>query len=353
MRANLQSAAGVLFDDSPHYLDHLAPLCSLLDWPLVICEPVILEAARKFYPNLCVIEAPSALGLGFSLSQQFDRIVSCSPRPLLKAALGSFSFEPLWLPHGNSNKGQLVSYFPALLHETTLLIYGQKMEDFLRSGGVFDHHPQTIRVGSYRKLYFESNRAFYDALAPNISFKWPNQPTLLYTPTWEDAEGNCTFWQAIETLHSSLPSSINLLVKPHPNTLLKDAPRIEKLIGKLSSPHVQFLTDPFPIYPLLSRCSALLSDRSSIGYDFLHFDKPLFFLDPHDLPKGRDLLTCGQLVRPNEVFQCDWQKSGALFARKRRRMASYAFDNVLLEDLRQSLIRTAKRGENQHGTQIL
>src|SRR5690606_19404122 len=127
-------------------------------------------------------------------------------------------------------------------------------------------------------------------------------------------------------LGKTLPPSINLLVKPHPNTLSLDAPRIEMLIGKYSRGNLQFLLDFPPIYPLLARVSALLSDRSSIGYDFLHFNRPMLFLDPNDSPKGRDLLVCGRTVRPEEVFQCDWYEDEEKLSQERKKMASYTFE---------------------------
>ncbi|HEY4254875.1 MAG TPA: hypothetical protein VGM34_00830, partial [Chlamydiales bacterium] len=48
--------AGLIFDDSYHYIDHLAPFCSLIGCPLIVCDPTVGEFCRAYYPNLNLIE---------------------------------------------------------------------------------------------------------------------------------------------------------------------------------------------------------------------------------------------------------------------------------------------------------
>jgi hypothetical protein len=181
-----------------------------------------------------------------------------------------------------------------------------------------------FRIGNFRRLFFHKR-----SYPESFSFS-SQQPTVLYAPTWDDAEGNCTFWSSVETLSNNLPPSINLLVKPHPNTVLHHRPAIERLIGTLERSNLQFLLDSPPIFPLLARVDAYLGDRSSIGYDFLFFNRPLFFLDPHSSFKGRDLLSCGQRVTPDHFFDCFLSKTSNNFTKARQTMRRYAFDNISL-----------------------
>jgi CDP-glycerol glycerophosphotransferase (TagB/SpsB family) len=132
-----------------------------------------------------------------------------------------------------------------------------------------------------------------------------------------------------------LPSTLNLLVKPHPNTILRNAPQLERLIGKTERSNLQFLTENFPIFALLERCDAYLGDRSSIGYDYLLLDKPLFFLDPHHHPKGRDLLGCGQSVTPETLFPI--LSHPDRYSAERKKMAAYAFDHCSEALLRETI----------------
>lgn len=325
----MQKVAGLIFDSSSHYLDHLAPFCALMGWPLVLTEPTIAETAKKYYPNLSIIEADH-WQLNNILSD-FRHIVSCYPESLIQAAIGPFDGECLWLPHGNSDKGHISPAFQALGTDSITLVYGQKMIDFMHAKKV---HSQTIRIGGFRHLYYQKMQAFYDAM-PIVSFA-KKQQTLLYAPTWEDFENNCSFWQAFPKLAQELPKDVNLIVKLHPNTTTVHAPQIERLMGQHENGHLQFLLDFPPIFPLLSRSDVYLGDRSSIGYDFLFFDRPMLFFDPHEHTEGRDLTRCGKVVSPDHVYEHLFDNQTS-FSSIRQSMRSYTFDEVSLPQLKRRL----------------
>lgn len=333
--------AGLLFDSSYHYLDHIAPFCALLNWPLLISDPALRECAEKLYPDLTIISTPNPPHLGPWITKRFSHIVSCSPRFFLQELFTPQKLpNTLWLPHGNSDKGQIRPYYRALYGEETILVYGQKMIDFFKQGALCES--RMICIGAYRKRYFETMH--HRTICALPTFQQPNQPLLLYAPTWDDWEQNGTFFTAFESIAHYLPKSINLLVKLHPNTWLKKRPFIESWIGKYTTENLRFLEEDLPIYPLLSQCSALLSDRSSIGYDFLFFNRPLFFLDPHRKKRGRDLLSCGEIISPKSLFQIDWKQSSARFAKKREEMARYTFGpTTALEELPYSLFTHKRR----------
>ena len=319
-------AAGLMFESTYLFLDHLAPFCALLKWPLIIVEPSIREMAERFYPDLEII--PSSMTELSKTIHSFTHLVTCAPRPLLLASLGPISCKTLWLPHGNSDKGRIFPFFEALRDEETALIYGQKMADFLKDRNV---DPPVIRIGQYRYSYYQKWRSFYDAL-PVAAFS-KKQPTILYAPTWEDSEKNCSFWKAFPKLAEHLPDSINLIVKLHPNTTARHAPDIERLAGKYENGHLQFLPDFPPVLPLLNRIDYYLGDRSSIGYDFLRFNRPLFFIDPHDHREGRDLTRCGTVVTPDNFYHSLTREDHGRFSSLRREMNAYTFDEVSVSKL--------------------
>lgn len=240
--------AGVLLTDSPHYIDHLAPFCSLMNWPLIVCEPAIAETIRRFYPDLDVIQSdPFQLELP-------PYIVACETRPLLDAFFGPFrqyTGKHLWLPHGLSDKGWKTPFFEALQDEDLLLVYGQRMRDVLLAKNI--NIPQ-ISIGNFRWEYYQRHKAFYD--------KMFSKRHVLYAPTWEDADNNGTFWEA-------LPKLKNVLVKPHPNTIKKYHFQLQ---------NVDYLDNFPPIYPLLAHTDIYIGDMSSIGYDFLKFNRPMYFI---------------------------------------------------------------------------
>ncbi|MEK7340055.1 MAG: hypothetical protein AABZ92_05005 [Verrucomicrobiota bacterium] len=76
---------------------------------------------------------------------------------------------------------------------------------------------------------------------------------------------------------------------------------VEELEEKCKTlPDVYFISDPIPIYPLLNHCDLYIGDRSSIGYDFLHVNRPMFFLNQNDLkePLSTYLFRCGLAISP-------------------------------------------------------
>jgi hypothetical protein len=287
--------AGLIYDDSRHYLDHLAPFCALLNWPLILCEPLVADLARKYYPDLKIIES-SVTTLTLPTNT-----LACDSEPLLRAAFPNQKTNLLWLPHGNSDKGWHGPFFEGV--GQMALVYGQKMIDFMHKKNAY---PKTLRIGNFRWDYFQKHKRFYEKTVslPKVG------KTILYAPTWDGS-----FWDAIEGLSKS---GSTLFVKLHPNTLRKYE---VELIRYKAPKQIHFLPEIPPIYPILSQCDGYIGDMSSVGYDFLKFDKPLFFLnaDP-SLP----LHACGEAIQP-DTFTLDGEDC---FSDIRKATYRYTFDDV-------------------------
>jgi hypothetical protein len=308
--------AGLIYDDSRHYIDHLAPFSALMGWPLIACEGSVADLARRYYPDLTVIEK-SALELKLP-----EKVMTCDNRPLLEAAFPGQSIRLIWLPHGNSDKGWKGPFFETLQGEVAL-VYGQKMIDFMHEKGVF---PKTVKVGNFRWRYYLKHRAFYQAQVEKILPKANRY--FLYAPTWDDAEGNGSFWNAFPDLAERVPGDCVLLVKLHPNTLRKYEVELEILMGRYAErKNIFFLPEFPPIYPLLDLCEGYIGDMSSIGYDFLHFDRPLFFLNANP---QLYLSRCGTAV---EAKHFDFRATDSLSA-IRKEAYHYTFAQGQLDAMR-------------------
>ncbi|MES2272905.1 MAG: CDP-glycerol glycerophosphotransferase family protein [Chlamydiota bacterium] len=322
------NSAGLIFDTSLHYLDHLGPFCSLMQWPLLICEDSIVNLACKYYPDLKVIEE-NALRIKFP-----KHLVACDPHQLLQAAFPTLLTEQtstFWLPHGNSDKGWKSPFFEGLQKDATALVYGQKMIDFMKAKNVF---LKTLCVGNFRAKYYEKHRSFYQKIVQDeiTSLLPQGNKNFLYAPTWNDSEGNGSFWQIFPILAKALPNHCNLLVKLHPNTSQQFDIQLEILMGQFQNrKNILFLPEFPPIYPLLEISDAYIGDMSSIGYDFLKFDRPMYFLNP----TGRDaktdqglfLFRCGEEILPEQlasVFDLDQKED---FSTIRGRTYNYTFDS--------------------------
>lgn len=252
----------LIYDNSPHYLDHLAPLCSLFDIPLIVSEPSIEFFAKRFFPEIEVLQIPL---LEIKLP---PNTIACYPKQLLEKAFLDQKTFLFWLPHGNSDKVLKQKSLPKLHLGDRCLIYGETMRMSLSRLGVRD---PLIEIGNFRYHYFEKRQKPFTL--PEGDWR----KVVLYASTWDDFAKNCSLWDFFPSLASFLPEDVLLLVKPHPNTYLESEAKIERLKGLFPKKPILFLEDTLTIYPLLSVVDCYIGDHSSIGYDFLHFDRPLFF----------------------------------------------------------------------------
>lgn len=328
--------AGLIFDSSIHYLDHLGPFCAQLGWPLIVCDGKTAELARC-YPDLEVVEADP-----FNLRIP-PRLALCDPKALFEAAFPFAGVKNiLWLPHGNSDKGWKRPFFEALQDET-ILAYGQKMIDFISE----KKGPSPfLRIGNFRWNYFLKHKPFYLKKLAKIGL--PPRKNFLYAPTWEDGEQNGTFWNAFPRLAEALPSDCHLLVKLHPNTERRYASEIEILKGKYEKrPNLIFLPEFPPIYPLLSLCDAYIGDQSSIGYDFLKFNRPMYFIDlKKETPDARSrfLYQCGTAVGLNALHLPFDLREPEDRSEIRKKVYDYTFDAF-------DLHKVLKEAETDRSTQ--
>ncbi len=292
--------AGLILDDSPHFLDHVAPFCALGGYPLLICEPELADFATKFYPDLDVRYVP------FQELEAPKWTISCYSKSFLAANFPWKETKTLWLPHGNSDKGWHAPIFESLECDVAF-VYGQRMIDFMAEKGAF---PKTIRVGNFRYEYFRKHKLRETALEKKI---------FLYAPTWDDYEDGNSFWKAFPTLAKQLPEDCHLWIKMHPNTMSRFGHKIEILIGKYERDNILFLPNEPPIYPLLAKCTAYIGDMSSIGYDFLTFNRPMYFLNAK---KFLPLHQCGKSIEA-EAFDFVLDHS---FLDQQRKLYEYTFD---------------------------
>lgn len=297
------SFCGLVYGASEHHIDHLAPLCALLDIPLIVTEEKLETLVKKYYPQLVVlyysyIEAPQ------KLISNFDVIFTALPRHLFNSIF-SFSMRlqkkeilTIWCPHGNSDKGIHSSYFKALNEEKALIVYGKKMEELFIEKKAIGLGAHLFYLGNYRAFFFEKHKTFYNKITQKEIFsKLPNEnPTILYAPTWEDDNNQISLNYALKFILEHIPDQLNLIIKLHPNTYSKEDVKLTHLILKYQSKKNVLILEDFPlIYPLLNNINCYVGDTSSIGYDFLYFNRPMFFLkkgaNSLDLPLHR----CGKV----------------------------------------------------------
>lgn len=309
-------------------LDHLGVLASLLEIPLIVTEEKTYALAKQFYPQLdvslkdSITLSPDFLAENFELILHSGKFWTAQFLPLYQL-LGHNHVRFAYCPHGNSDKGHSLKTH---VEQDIALIYGDHMRDLLKRTGALDKTKATARTGNYRYRFYREHRKFYDTCLPALDRK---KKTILYAPTWQDQETPTSFFQACSSVVEQLAPSYNLIIKLHPLLEQYHPGQTHSLLGKYENqPGVIFLTDFPPIYPLLSVADAYLGDFSSIGYDFLAFDKPMFFFNlTQESHIGVFLHQCGvQIKTVNNLLaliQSHWNQEPLSALRKQ--IYHYAF----------------------------
>lgn len=144
---------------------------------------------------------------------------------------------------------------------------------------------QAVLVG-YPKLDALACGA-YDGLAIRASLGLdPRRPTVLYAPTWSPASSLHVAGE--EIIAALLGRGLNVIVKLHDNCYLLDArfaagvdwrQRLARFDGREGYARVEAPDAS----PYLAASDLLVTDHSSIGFEFLVLDRPLAIFDAPDL----------------------------------------------------------------------
>ncbi len=283
----------LIYGKSLSHLDHVAPLCSLLDIPLVVTEESLQIIAQKSYIDL-VVHYYDYEDAAVRIVKNFDIVISSLPSPTFQSIfmvaeyLVQKKLLNIWCPHGNSDKGENTYFFEALSEETVALCYGSQMVEKLKRKNVFGNINLILEIGNYRHLHYQKMKPFFNKLLQNALKSLHSKNTkILYAPTWREEDNN-NLLSDLEVLLKHLPEDLDLIIKLHPNTLIQKEYELLSIYTKYESyPNVIFLSDFPSIYPLLDFVDIYLGDTSSIGYDFLIFDKPMFFLNADSEPLSK------------------------------------------------------------------
>lgn len=324
-----------------HYIDHLAVVCILMNIPLLFLEERDYLLGQKYYPELQATLNPYSdfspeylienYDVSF-MSDLWDRNVMWEKFSSLEKKYHK-RWRNVHCPHGFSDKG---FYLAKCAMEDITLLYGSNMIDQLKEYGVWQNINKYVLTGNYRYTYFKKHRDFYDQIfEQDIQNQFEKlQPLILYAPTWMDLENSSTFFDSYHHILGQLPPHYNLIVKLHPRLELDDVVLYYKIIGQYEKqPNIIFIKDYPLVFPLLAHTDLYIGDMSSVGYDFLVFNKPLFFLNKQDSVNDRRqfLYRCGTDIRPHQFAQLyqiisdQLPLDDKLFAEKRKQVWEYTF----------------------------
>lgn len=304
-----------------HNADHLAPIAHIMDIPLYFLSDDDTELCAPLYPNVNILTYPYYSFGAKDLIKEYDSLFVSDiwPQEKFDISFGALQIEynkkmrRVFCPHGYSDKS---FYFKEAIYEDIKLIYGQNLLDTFQYLGLIHLLKDYVMTGNYRFSYYKQNKAFYDQLAAEkFTDKFAKkQLTALYAPTWLDNQEGSTFFDACEAMLDNIPTDLNMLIKLHPR--LEFGSNIDDsktslyhyLIGKYSKkPNIVFIENFPVVFPLLNAADIYIGDNSSVGYDFLAFNRPMFFLnkfnlDPHT-NRDATLFKAGTNIAPPEYSQ--------------------------------------------------
>ncbi len=294
-----------------HFSDHLCPIAVIMDVPYVVTNEDFAREVESLYPGLRTLTVP---WIGFTMPfifENFDMIIETDTWERKRFYT---TFKPLeeqygrqirnvFCPHGFSDK---IFWFKEGAREDILLYYGQNMIDIYEATGLKDSLNTLVRVGNYRLHYYRQHQEMYDKIIQERVFSQfkRQQKTILYAPTWNDAEKNTSMFNS-EPILKNLPPEYNLIVKLHPSIRCTEEVALEQIFDKYQNQeNILFIKNWPLIYPLLSKVDIYVGDMSSIGYDFLAFDRPMFFLNQwsrdHQTDRNAYLFSCGKTIDPKD-----------------------------------------------------
>jgi len=281
----------LLMGKFPQFLDHIAPFAIELDVPLVIIEPDVYELAEKYYPNLNAVKA-SDIYLMSHYIPGAETIFSCITHKIIKGAFSIIKdFTHIFLPHGMSEKAAFIKdYFAHFKDEKNILVYGDQLKRMINNDANLPDSSFTS-LGNYRYQHYLKNKEFYDQKFSDLNIQ-TDKPLILYAPTWNDNTQGSSFASCSKIL-DKLSKKYQVICKWHPHLFWQEPDFLNSIEKK--HPDVFFLRK-FPlIFPILSSISLYIGDLSSIGYDFLAFEKPMVFLD--ETNKTSKLFACGEVLK--------------------------------------------------------
>jgi teichoic acid glycerol-phosphate primase len=316
--------------ENPHHLDHLIPLCHFFNAKLLIRDIENKIITKKFYPQILIEDIISLDHVKDQIGHKYNYLIHSFfwPKQLFRTYFHNHKIKSIYSPHGNSDKHSKANWMTKFAKQEFCLIYGNNMMDFLIEEKVF--LKKYAFIGNLRYRYYQENQNFFyknytKSLKSNLS---PNKKTILYAPTKKDESMLSSFDEKNIVFFRTLADEFNLIIKLHPH-FIQNYPTIVYPFFEKISKYALVIEDNPLIYPLLDICDALITDYSSVGYDFLAFDRPLFFLqtDKKD-SRSTQLHHCGIVLDQKDLVAIKLLKEGLkndLYSKKRNDLYKYTF----------------------------
>jgi hypothetical protein len=284
--ASIVKCAALDFSIHSMALDHLVPLCEAMQMPLILTESKKHNLLKKYYPFTGGIYHDHCSINYDEISKKHDLLFQATfwqNDPIQHfAKMNNKKVCFAFCPSGNTDKGYKTSLLDPIVHQDLVLLYGDHMKERLRRQNLWEGIKNHVFIGNYRYEYFRKYRAYFDeAVNKEIFCRLDKKKkTILYAPTWQDLENSSSFFSFTSKLLGELTPYFNIIIKPHHLIEHYFPAKYYSLISKIKELKNVVVLEDYPlVYPLLEKTDIYIGDFSSVGYDFLVYQRPMFFVD--------------------------------------------------------------------------
>jgi hypothetical protein len=307
-------------------------------------EPTMLDEIKKKFPDINPIfisrENPKKVIEYLSKFSVF--LISNNESYLIKGILPLLQHQYItaYVVHGTPQKFiSEKSYMNSLwfFNDVTVFPGSKDIVQFKRLNGIEEKGSKELKINYEGKdaLLLKSGnlriKNYLSANNENVIEEIKSQidlskPTLLYTPTFENKllssykeySSIKFFIQLFNSLKT--PSYFNWIIKVHPN-VESNNPQLWGSLVSLKEEYckkgVNIILEAYQEYlPFMEVADALISDRTTAAFDFLYFNKPIFFLDntnecPLKIDFDKDIMNsfwlyqAGTVIRKKDLLNTD------------------------------------------------
>ncbi len=264
-------------------IQHIPPVVSIypfLGGIVFTTNKKIYNFTKEKYPHIQILWREKRFQLQKEIVKRKIRVVVYPSYNILYRGASVQIF------HGVSDKAYIENP-KVMLYDLVLFVGKKSMLKVKRTG--FLNRVREWKIVGYPKF----DEIIKDKSSPPVLFK-NNRKTILYAPTWISSDAKMRVLKFSNHGESSLPifgtdiikalyKDYNLIIKYHNRAYRSKNPIYEKINGLIhtlgAEEHVKCIWDD-NILPYMKISDLMITDISTVCYEWFHFDRPIIFANP-------------------------------------------------------------------------